>query len=78
MSMSSFTPEWDGLPSEDEISEYLAFAGCDLDDDLTPERTPKAGAHPYTAPATGPVPWRGGPPLDHETELQYLREQDDE
>lgn len=80
MSMSSFTPEWDGLPSEDEISEFLAFAGCDLEDEPDPEpRAPRAGAHPYAAPATGPTPsWRGGPPLDHETELAYRREQDDQ
>lgn len=56
--MSTFEPEWPGLPTEDQISEYLANAGCD---DL----------------AQRPIPWRGGPPLDPETELQYRREQDD-
>lgn len=77
--MGFFTRDRDDLPSEDEISEYLAFAGCDLDDDEpAPATTRRAGGHPYGHPATGTTPtWRGGPPLDHETELAYLREQDD-
>ena len=65
--MSTFEPELPGLPSEDEISEYLAFAsGTDH-------------AHPYDPfPAqTRPRPtWRGGPPIGLEAELGYLDEQD--
>lgn len=67
--MSTFEPEWPGLPTEDQISEYLANAGCD---DL---------AHPYdTVPARPKrrIPWRGGPPLDPNSERAYFDEQDDQ
>ncbi|NUW45594.1 hypothetical protein [Nonomuraea rhodomycinica] len=65
--MSTFTPEYEGLPSEDEISEYLASLGDPHE-------------HPYDAfPAQArPRPtWRGGPRLDHEAELGYEDERRD-
>lgn len=70
LSMSTFYPEYEGLPSEDDISAFLAYAGGD--DGL---------AHPYDDfPATNrPRPnWRGGPPLTHADERGYLDEQDDQ
>ncbi|MET8866480.1 hypothetical protein ABZW11_26380 [Nonomuraea sp. NPDC004580] len=67
--MSTFEPEWPGLPSEDEISEYLATAGCDL-------------GHPYDPfPATTKPKrpsWRGGPDIGPDAERTYLDEQDDQ
>ncbi|MER7500493.1 hypothetical protein AB0L05_27925 [Nonomuraea pusilla] len=65
--MSALFPE---LPSEDEISEYLAFAGG------------HDREHPYDPFPAQDRPrrpsWRGGPPIGIEAELQYLREQDDQ
>lgn len=52
------------LPSDDEISDYLACISGDT-------RT-----HPYPLPAR--PSWRGGPPLDHADELAYRAEQDDQ
>ncbi|MFI6793621.1 hypothetical protein ACIBG4_40455 [Nonomuraea sp. NPDC050383] len=66
--MSTFTPEFDGLPSEDEISGYLASLADPHE-------------HPYDAfPAQArPRPtWRGGPPLSHADERAYRDEQDDQ
>lgn len=66
--MSTFEPEWPGLPSEDDISAYLTTAGCDL-------------GHPYdTFPAQDrPRPdWRGGPHIGPNAERDYLDEQDDQ
>ncbi|GAA3172900.1 hypothetical protein [Nonomuraea roseoviolacea] len=65
--MSTFTP-FNGLPSEDEISEYLASLG-------DPHQ------HPYDAfPAQArPRPtWRGGPRLSRADERAYRDEQDDQ
>lgn len=67
--MSTFEPEFPGLPSEDEISEFLAFAGGD------------GHTHPYDAfPATArPRPtWRGGPPIGPDAEREYFDQQDDQ
>ncbi|MCK2219756.1 hypothetical protein MF672_039065 [Actinomadura sp. ATCC 31491] len=65
--MSTFEPEWPGLPSEDEISEYLATAGCD--DPYDPFPTSRRPRRPS---------WRGGPRLSHAEERDYLDEQDDQ
>ncbi|MEV4287412.1 hypothetical protein AB0K40_18050 [Nonomuraea bangladeshensis] len=71
--MSTFTPEWDGLPSEDDISAYLSTLGDDGPG--TADRR-----HPYEPlPASDrPRPsWRDGPPIGPDAERAYLDEQDD-
>ncbi|MEV4174033.1 hypothetical protein [Nonomuraea sp. NPDC049709] len=64
--MSTFTPEFEGLPSEDDISEYLATVSDRHD-------------HPYDpfpAQARPRPAWRGGPPIGPNAERDHLEEQD--
>jgi hypothetical protein len=61
------SPDWPGLPSEDDITTYLA--------DINPGH---AGRHPYPAERRTRPTWRGGPDIGHDADRDYFYEQDDQ
>lgn len=66
--MGLFRRDRDDLPTEDEISEYLATVGTEHEHPY----------NPFPAQARPRPTWRGGPPLDHAEHRAYLDEQDDQ